>query len=48
MMRKIYIGILLACYWLQKKNWRKPFGLVWRLTTPIGAWAAGKADDSTA
>jgi hypothetical protein len=47
-MRKIYIGILLICYWLQKKNWRKPYGLVWRFTTPIGAWAAGKADNTTA
>ena len=39
-MRKIYIGILLICYWLQKKNWRRPSGLVWRITTRIGAWSA--------
>tara|TARA_R110002074_G_scaffold251536_2_gene423053 strand:+ start:3064 stop:3246 length:183 start_codon:yes stop_codon:yes gene_type:complete len=47
-MRKIYIGILLGCFWLQKKNWRRPSGLVWRITTLIGGWAAGKADDAPA
>jgi hypothetical protein len=47
-MRKIYIGLLLVCYWLQKKNWRNPSGLIWRVTTRIGAWAAGRADDATA
>lgn len=45
-MRKFYIGVLLICYWFQKKNWRNPGGVIWRLTTPIGAWAAGRARDT--
>ncbi len=43
MVRKIYVGILILCYWIQKKTVRRPMGFWWRHSARLGAWAARRA-----
>jgi len=44
-MRKFYIGILLFCFWVQRRTVARVNSPWWYWSARIGAWAAGKAGE---
>jgi len=47
-MRKIYIGILMICFWVQKNTTARRGKGWWYWSARLGAWAATKAGHSNA
>ena len=41
-MKKIYIGVLLVCFWVQKNTTARRGKGWWYWSARLGAWAAGK------